>query len=437
MPMISRRNAPLSSGFSSLRVAIASGSIILGSSMGYWDGFSGSLPRGIALRCPLERGVLFDLGDGREAQQDLLEPVVAERPVAHLGRRARDLLDASLLGDERANLLGYQHELVDRDAALVPGPAAFRASLAAVEFDVGEPVLLEILAERLPCRGIGLLAVFADARGQALGEHADDRRGNHVRLDPDLDQPGDRLGRRVGVQGREHDVPGEGGLRRDLRGLKVPDLADQDHVGILPHERPQEVGELEVDRGVDLALGDTLELYLDRVLDRGDVQLRLVYLVEMFSSGLFISWRAEYRVVVFPEPVGPVTNMIPFGFWMSRLNGSRIDWDIIIFSSVIIDFLPDIARMRTTAFSPYADGIVETRKFAVWFPIGSENLPSCGMRDSAMSRLHTILIREMSARWSFLEDTTTSRRLPSTRKRILELISWASMWMSVARSLIA
>src|ERR1039457_2614199 len=162
MPMISRRNAPLSSGFSSLRVAIASGSIILGSSMGYWDGFSGSLPRGIALRCPLERGVLFDLGDGREAQQDLLEPVVAERPVAHLGRRARDLLDASLLGDERANLLGYQHELVDRDAALVPGPAAFRASLAAVEFDVGEPVLLEILAERLPCRGIGLLAVFAD-----------------------------------------------------------------------------------------------------------------------------------------------------------------------------------------------------------------------------------------------------------------------------------
>ena len=129
--------------------------------------------------------------------------------------------------------------------------------------------------------------------------------------------------------------------------------------------------------------------------------------------------------------------MIPFGFWIRRLNGWRIDCDIIILSSVIIDFLPDIARMRMTTFSPYADGMVETRKFAVWFPIGSENLPSWGMRDSAMSRLHMILIRETRARWSLRWNATISRRLPSTRKRILEFASCASMWMSVARSLIA
>src|ERR1700691_5736666 len=95
--------------------------------------------------------------------------------------------------------------------------------------------------------------------------------------------------------------------------------------------------------------------------------------------------------------------MIPFGFLIRRRNGCRIDCDIIIFSSGIIDFLPDMARIRMTTFSPYADGIEETRKFAVWFPIGSENLPSWGIRDSAMSRLHMILIRETSARCSLRE----------------------------------
>ena len=33
--------------------------------------------------------------------------------------------------------------------------------------------------------------------------------------------------------------------------------------------------------------------------------------VAMLMSGLFRYARAEYRVVVFPEPVGPVTSIIP------------------------------------------------------------------------------------------------------------------------------
>ena len=33
-----------------------------------------------------------------------------------------------------------------------------------------------------------------------------------------------------------------------------------------------------------------------------------------------------------PEPVGPVTKMMPLGFWISRLKGCRIVCDIIILS---------------------------------------------------------------------------------------------------------
>ena len=60
----------------------------------------------------------------------------------------------------------------------------------------------------------------------------------------DVDDPVDGLRRRLGVQGREDEVPGlgrgEGGGDR----LQVAHLADQDHVGILskcPPQREREV----------------------------------------------------------------------------------------------------------------------------------------------------------------------------------------------------
>jgi hypothetical protein len=118
------------------------------------------------------------------------------------------------------------------------------------------------------------LHLFADAGGQALGEHADDGRGDHVGLDADLHQADDGLRGGVGVQRGEHEVAGERGLGGDLGGLQVADLADQDDVGILAQEGAQQGGELQVDVGVDLALADARQLDLDRILDGGDVDLR-------------------------------------------------------------------------------------------------------------------------------------------------------------------
>ena len=78
----------------------------------------------------------------------------------------------------------------------------------------------------------------------------------------------------VGVDRREHEVAGQGGAEADLGGLLVADLADHDDVGVLPQERPQGRGERQPDLGLDLDLVHPLELVLDRVLDRADVDLR-------------------------------------------------------------------------------------------------------------------------------------------------------------------
>jgi hypothetical protein len=70
------------------------------------------------------------------------------------------------------------------------------------------------------------------------------------------------------------------------------------------------------DLGVDLGLADAVEVVLDRVLDRHDVARWSL----MRSS-------AAYSVVVLPEPVGPVTRMMPCGLVDQRRPspaGSRL-----------------------------------------------------------------------------------------------------------------
>ncbi len=92
----------------------------------------------------------------------------------------------------------------------------------------------------------------------------------------EVDDAVDRLGRIDRVQRREDEVPDlrRGQSRRD--GLVVPHLADEDDVGVLPHDVTQRVG---VARGVDadLTLVDDASLVLvhdlDRVLDGDDVAL--------------------------------------------------------------------------------------------------------------------------------------------------------------------
>ena len=92
--------------------------------------------------------------------------------------------------------------------------------------------------------------------------------GEHV------DDAVDRLGRTLGVQGREHEVPrlGRGQCRADR--LEIAHLADEDHVRVLAQRCAQRLGERRC-VATDLALVDDAISVpvqeLDRILDREDV----------------------------------------------------------------------------------------------------------------------------------------------------------------------
>jgi hypothetical protein len=76
----------------------------------------------------------------------------------------------------------------------------------------------------------------------------------------------------VGVQRREHEVARQRRLHRDLRRLKVADLADEDDVRVLTQEE-RSSGRTSDPVVVDLALAEPVDVVLDRVLRGEDLGL--------------------------------------------------------------------------------------------------------------------------------------------------------------------
>lgn len=73
-------------------------------------------------------------------------------------------------------------------------------------------------------------------------------------------------------------MAGQRGLDRDARRLAVADLPHHDHVGVLPQDGAQGLGEAEPGPRVDLHVVDARQLALHRILDGDQVALRLVQL---------------------------------------------------------------------------------------------------------------------------------------------------------------
>ena len=106
---------------------------------------------------------------------------------------------------------------------------------------------------------------------QTLRKHTRQRGREQVRLNPHVDQPRHRPCRRIGVQCRQHQMPGEGGLHGNLRGFQIADFTDHDHVRILPQNCPQGARKGHLDFRIDLRLADPIEVVFDRVFHRHDV----------------------------------------------------------------------------------------------------------------------------------------------------------------------
>src|SRR5882724_1637539 len=185
-----------------------------------------------------------------------------------------DLRCLGTLEDDRAEILGDRHHLVERDPTLhareVTGLAAFaleerHPTPALGDVSIGHQVVFVALD--------GLLAILADPPTQALGQDEQQRRGQQERLHAHIHEPGDGRWTIVGVQRGEDEVAGESGANADLRRLEIARLADEDDVGVLPQEGAQHSGEGTADTFVDLDLVHPFEVVLDRVLGGHDVVL--------------------------------------------------------------------------------------------------------------------------------------------------------------------
>ena len=132
----------------------------------------------------------------------------------------------------------------------------------------------------------------------------------------EVDDPVDGLDGVDRVERAEHEVARLGRAQRRADRLLVAHLADQDHVGVLAQHAPERLGE-GVRVEADLALVDDRLLVavqiLDRVLDRDDVRA---------DSCVLIWSTIAASVVDLPEPVVPVTRMIPRGSSASRATTS-------------------------------------------------------------------------------------------------------------------
>jgi len=84
------------------------------------------------------------------------------------------------------------------------------------------------------------------------------------------------------------------------RGFLVANFANHDLVWVVAENRAQTAGEGQTFFFVDGNLGDAAKLVLDGIFDGDD-----------FVFVGLISFTAAYRVVVLPEPVGPVTSTMP------------------------------------------------------------------------------------------------------------------------------
>ena len=149
----------------------------------------------------------------------------------------------------------------------------------------------------------------------------------------------------------------------------------------------------------------------------------------MFVSGVFSRAIAEYRVLVFPDPVGPVTSTIPYGF---KIAFSNLTSDSDSKPSLVISSRRfSLSSNRSTIFSPHNVGSVLTRKSNCFFLplifIFSMMRPSCGSRFSLMSSLAMILSREVIASFNFKGGDMIDCRTPSIRNRTRNSFSYGSI----------
>ncbi len=110
-------------------------------------------------------------------------------------------------------------------------------------------------------------------------------------LTPSSAKTGECAGGVIGVQCREDQVAGQGGIDGDVGGVAVADLTDHDDVRVLTHGRAQAFDE-SVALVVDLGLDDAGQMIFDRVFERDDLHAGIV---DALQERVQASWSCRSR----------------------------------------------------------------------------------------------------------------------------------------------
>ena len=147
--------------------------------------------------------------------------------------------------------------------------------------------------------------------------------------------------------------------------------------------------------------------------------------VRILREPSFKRFSPAYSVVVLPDPVGPVTRIMPLG----SANASR---KIISASSDMPSRSSDmpafsLSKIRITTRSPARLGNVDTRTSTSFPPSVRPIRPSCGIRRSAMSSRAMTLIRLTTTGATLAGKRSRSCKTPSARMRITKPVSYGSI----------
>ncbi len=167
-------------------------------------------------------------------------------------------------------------------------------------------------------------------RASRCATHALEGRRDEVGGKTHLHESGD--GRRgvVGVKGRKHQVAGQRRLRRDQGGLAVPDLTDHDDVRVAPHQRPEHGGEGEPDARLDLGLDNARHLAFHRILDRVDLDRRVVQFLEAgIESGRFAGTGGTRDEDLPPRPLERSAEQAQFMLAHPQLLESDVEHPVV------------------------------------------------------------------------------------------------------------
>ena len=181
--------------------------------------------------------------------------------------------------DQLLHLLGPHQEFMNTHSALISRIGARRATRRPVKREVlriGDVQFLKgfriILPNQLvilrPRRIIGFLAFLAKGANQSLGHDAQDGVSKVERIHAQIEQPCYALWCTVGVEGREHEVPGQRGLNPNMCRFLVPHLPDHDHIRVGPQEGTHGSRKIKTNLVVDLHLTQTDLGNLHRVFRR-------------------------------------------------------------------------------------------------------------------------------------------------------------------------